>query len=355
MRRELMLSWPLSRKRQFLHLPGPTFKVARQHVADGSADFDDRITMMLYNCLIQQWDEVLQAARCGGKAGGRQAGRALDSNRRVANDSPQQRSPAAAARRSPQARGRQTAGRNVPGRLHHRPVARRRQSGGAVGVRQHPAAGVRSSARRAASENSLAGTPARLLRRVGPRRRCAGAARQTGRSSCPGTSAGRPITRSTCCKPASPTQPTPGCKSSSIATSSSTARRRRQLAKRVRRAVSHADSLGRPAEVHDRLDWPQAGISIGLHAASVGARLQRQTGRRQQAGRDVAETSRRSKANWRPISGPGSTWPFRSHKATCTGCRRTIRSTERWIEPLCTGRAVLCSPQRSLRDRQARS
>lgn len=45
---------------QFVHLPGPTLKVARQHVADGSADFDDRITMMLYNCQIQQWDEVLK-------------------------------------------------------------------------------------------------------------------------------------------------------------------------------------------------------------------------------------------------------------------------------------------------------
>jgi autotransporter-associated beta strand protein len=44
----------------FLHLPGPALKVAQQHVADGSAGFDDRITMMLYNCLLQQWDEVLK-------------------------------------------------------------------------------------------------------------------------------------------------------------------------------------------------------------------------------------------------------------------------------------------------------
>ena len=45
---------------QFLHLPGPSLKVARQHVADGSAGFEDRITMMLYNCLIQQWDELFK-------------------------------------------------------------------------------------------------------------------------------------------------------------------------------------------------------------------------------------------------------------------------------------------------------
>ncbi len=43
-----------------LKLPGPTLNDARQHVADGSADFDDRITMMLYNCWIQQWDELFK-------------------------------------------------------------------------------------------------------------------------------------------------------------------------------------------------------------------------------------------------------------------------------------------------------
>jgi hypothetical protein len=45
---------------QFLRLPGPTLKVARQHVANGTASFEDFITMMLYNSLIQQWDELLK-------------------------------------------------------------------------------------------------------------------------------------------------------------------------------------------------------------------------------------------------------------------------------------------------------
>ncbi|HZZ27728.1 MAG TPA: VIT domain-containing protein [Pirellulales bacterium] len=44
---------------QFLQVPGVPLKTARQRVADGSASFDDRITMMLYNCLLQQWDELL--------------------------------------------------------------------------------------------------------------------------------------------------------------------------------------------------------------------------------------------------------------------------------------------------------
>ncbi len=44
---------------QFLNVPGVTLKDARQHVADGSAGFDDRITMILYECLLQQWDEVM--------------------------------------------------------------------------------------------------------------------------------------------------------------------------------------------------------------------------------------------------------------------------------------------------------
>ncbi len=45
---------------QFLHLPGPRLKDARQHVADGSASFDDLVTMMLYDCGLQQWDELLK-------------------------------------------------------------------------------------------------------------------------------------------------------------------------------------------------------------------------------------------------------------------------------------------------------
>jgi hypothetical protein len=47
-------------KVQFVRLPGAALKIARQHVSDGSADFDDRIAMMLYNCRIQQWDELLK-------------------------------------------------------------------------------------------------------------------------------------------------------------------------------------------------------------------------------------------------------------------------------------------------------
>jgi Vault protein inter-alpha-trypsin domain/von Willebrand factor type A domain len=44
---------------QFLHLPGPSLKTARQRVADGSAGFDDRIAMILHDAAFQQWDEML--------------------------------------------------------------------------------------------------------------------------------------------------------------------------------------------------------------------------------------------------------------------------------------------------------
>ncbi len=44
---------------QFLHLPLVRFKDAQQHVADGSASFDDRIVMMLHDAYLQQWDAML--------------------------------------------------------------------------------------------------------------------------------------------------------------------------------------------------------------------------------------------------------------------------------------------------------
>ena len=43
---------------QFLHPPFVKLKVARQKVADGSAGFDDRVTMILHNATLQQWDEM---------------------------------------------------------------------------------------------------------------------------------------------------------------------------------------------------------------------------------------------------------------------------------------------------------
>ena len=47
-------------KVQFLRLPFVSLKVARQKVADGSANFDDRITMIVHNAMLQQWDELLK-------------------------------------------------------------------------------------------------------------------------------------------------------------------------------------------------------------------------------------------------------------------------------------------------------
>jgi hypothetical protein len=43
---------------QFIRQPFTSVKAARQHVADGSATFDDRLTMILHNAQIQQWDEM---------------------------------------------------------------------------------------------------------------------------------------------------------------------------------------------------------------------------------------------------------------------------------------------------------
>lgn len=43
----------------FLRLPLPKLNDARQHVADGSAGFDDRIVMMLHDARLQQWDDML--------------------------------------------------------------------------------------------------------------------------------------------------------------------------------------------------------------------------------------------------------------------------------------------------------
>ncbi|MBI5759842.1 MAG: hypothetical protein HZA46_15090 [Planctomycetales bacterium] len=45
---------------QFLRLPFVSLKVARQNVADGSAGFDDRITMIVHNAMLQQWDDLLK-------------------------------------------------------------------------------------------------------------------------------------------------------------------------------------------------------------------------------------------------------------------------------------------------------
>jgi predicted Zn-dependent protease len=45
---------------QFARLPFVKFAVARQKVADGSANFDDRLAMILHNARIQQWDELLK-------------------------------------------------------------------------------------------------------------------------------------------------------------------------------------------------------------------------------------------------------------------------------------------------------
>ncbi len=45
---------------RFLHLPYSKLAVARQHVADGAAGFDDRITMVRHYASLQQWDELLK-------------------------------------------------------------------------------------------------------------------------------------------------------------------------------------------------------------------------------------------------------------------------------------------------------
>ncbi|MEX2287409.1 MAG: VIT domain-containing protein [Planctomycetaceae bacterium] len=43
---------------QLVQLPFVKLKVARQKVADGSAGFDDRLAMVLFNAQLQQWDEL---------------------------------------------------------------------------------------------------------------------------------------------------------------------------------------------------------------------------------------------------------------------------------------------------------
>ena len=53
---------------EFLHLPFTSLKVARQKVADGSAGFDDRITMMLSAAMLQEWDDLFQQLDAAEKA-----------------------------------------------------------------------------------------------------------------------------------------------------------------------------------------------------------------------------------------------------------------------------------------------
>ena len=43
---------------QFIHYPTVPLRAARETVVDGSAKFDDRLTMVLYNAQLQQWDEM---------------------------------------------------------------------------------------------------------------------------------------------------------------------------------------------------------------------------------------------------------------------------------------------------------
>ncbi len=43
---------------QFVRLPFVSLRVARQKVADGSAGFEDRLALILYNAQLQQWDEM---------------------------------------------------------------------------------------------------------------------------------------------------------------------------------------------------------------------------------------------------------------------------------------------------------
>ncbi len=57
---QMKVELSLLQKVQILRQPVPRLKDARQRVADGSATFDDRVVMVLYNCQLQQWDEVLK-------------------------------------------------------------------------------------------------------------------------------------------------------------------------------------------------------------------------------------------------------------------------------------------------------
>ena len=45
---------------QLLHHPFPKFKDAQQHVVDGTASYEERLMLILHNCQLQQWDEVLK-------------------------------------------------------------------------------------------------------------------------------------------------------------------------------------------------------------------------------------------------------------------------------------------------------
>ena len=71
---------------QFLHLPCPSLKTARQKVADGSAGFDDRVMMILHFASLQQWDELLAATRRRREVNRRQTGSPLDPHGGIDNN-----------------------------------------------------------------------------------------------------------------------------------------------------------------------------------------------------------------------------------------------------------------------------
>ncbi|HZZ72682.1 MAG TPA: VIT domain-containing protein, partial [Pirellulales bacterium] len=56
----LEAEWAPAKTALFVRLPAPSAVVARQHVVDGSATFDDRLVMLLHDCQLQQWDDVLK-------------------------------------------------------------------------------------------------------------------------------------------------------------------------------------------------------------------------------------------------------------------------------------------------------
>ncbi len=77
-----------------IRLPVPTFQKARQHVADGTADFTDRIVMIVQECHLQQWDELFQHLEqaeklAAGKPGVRWLRPAIDAEIRRNEDSRQ--------------------------------------------------------------------------------------------------------------------------------------------------------------------------------------------------------------------------------------------------------------------------
>lgn len=59
---------------QFLHLPLPSLKTARQKAVDGSAGFEDRMVMVLYNAYLQEWDELLKQLDAAEKLAADKAG-----------------------------------------------------------------------------------------------------------------------------------------------------------------------------------------------------------------------------------------------------------------------------------------